>query len=107
MNMKKLVISPLTNKIYWASVDESAGRVTGKKENVTKDAVKVVFQHLTNLEDFQNNGFAGYEFPQIGTDETATICVFNSDTHICLPKKMYEHLLECKDICDYYTSNIY
>ena len=45
--MKKLVISEITNEIYYATVKDLGNglmEVTGKQENVTDSAVKLVFE---------------------------------------------------------------
>ena len=48
--MKKLVTTPLSNTIWWATVNEEKGMITGNKEDVTDNAVDAVFQHLMGLE---------------------------------------------------------
>ena len=37
--MKKLVTTPLSNTIWWATVNEEKGMITGNKEDVTDNAV--------------------------------------------------------------------
>ena len=101
--MKKLVTTPLTNTIWWATVNEEKGMITGNKEDVTDNAVDAVFQHLIGLEGFAENGFAGYEIPKKDSDETVTMAVFNNDTHVCVSKNLFEELKEYKamyeDLC--------
>ena len=60
--MKKLVTTPITNTIWWETVNEEKGMITGKREDVTDNAIDAVFQHLIGMEGFLDKGFAGYEF---------------------------------------------
>ena len=94
--MKKLVVTPLTNTIWWATVNEEKGMITGNKVDVTDNAVDAVFQHLTGLEGFAEKGFAGYEIPKKNSEETVTMAVFSNDTHVCVSKKLFEELKEYK-----------
>lgn len=96
--MKKLVTTPLSNTIWWATVNEEKGIITGCKEDVTDNAIDAVFQHLINMDGFSKNGFAGYEIPKKDSDETVTIAAFSNDTHVCVSKKLYEELLEYKEM---------
>lgn len=97
--MKKLVTTPLSNTIWWATVNEKNGTMnTSTRIDVTDNAVDAVFQHLMNLEGFAENGFAGYEIPKKNSEETVTMAVFKNDTHVCISKKLYEELLEYKDM---------
>ena len=51
--MKKLVTTPLSNTIWWATVNEKSGTMnTSTRVDVTDNAVDAVFQHLINLEGF-------------------------------------------------------
>lgn len=42
--MKGFGISPLTNKIYYGTQDPKKHMWTGKKEDVTDDAIRAVFE---------------------------------------------------------------
>jgi hypothetical protein len=90
--MKKLVTTPLTNTIWWATVNEDKGMITGNRVDVTDDAINAVFQHLINMDNFKEKGFAGYEIPRKEDDSFITICVFDSRRHICISKKLFEEL---------------
>ena len=96
--MKKLVTTPLTNTIWWATVNEEKGIITGNKEDVTDNAIDAVFQHLINMNSFSEKGFAGYEIPKKNSDETVSMAVFSNDTHVCISKKLYEELREYKEM---------
>ena len=58
--MKKLVTTPLTNTIWWATVDDKRGIITGDKKDVTDNAIQSVLDHLIGQEAFVKKGFAGY-----------------------------------------------
>lgn len=95
--MKKLVTTPLTNTIWWATVNEKTGTMnTQTRVDVTDDAIDAVFQHLINMEAFRERGFSGYEIPKRDSDDFVTIAAFSSETHVCISKKVYENLLKYK-----------
>lgn len=99
--MKKLVTTPLTNIIWWATVNEKTGTMcTDTRVDVTDNAIDAVFQHLIGLEGFSDKGFAGYEIPKKNSDEVITMCVFNNDTHVCINKELYEELLNYMKLYD-------
>lgn len=94
--MKKLVTTPLSNTIWWATVDEKKGIISNSKTkvDVTDNAIDAVFQHLINLDGFEEKGFAGYEIPKKDSDEFVTLAVFDSETHVCVERKLFEKLKE-------------
>lgn len=94
--MKKLVTTPFTNTIWWATVNEEKGLIAGNKENVTDNTIDAVFQHLIGLDGFSDKGFVGYEIPKRDSDEVATMCVFSKYTYVCIEKELYEELKEYK-----------
>ena len=95
--MKILVNAPLSNKIYWATVNEKTHTMnTSSRIDVTDNAVDVVFEHITNMEGFDEKGWAGYEYPERNSENVATLCVFKSDKAVCLSKEDYNKLLEYK-----------
>lgn len=102
--MKKLVNAPISNTIYWATVNKKTNVMnTETRIDVTDDAIDVVFEHITNLNGFKIDGLAGYKFPKRDSDEYATLCVFKSDKYVCISKDKYDELLEYKakyeDLC--------
>lgn len=96
--MKKLVTTPLSNTIWWATVNEEKGMITGNKVDVTDNAIDAVFQHLMNMDGFSENGFAGYEIPKKNSEDTVMMAVFSNDTHVCISKKLFEELKEYKSM---------
>lgn len=96
--MKKLVTTPLTNTIWWATVNEKNKTMnTSTRIDVTDNAIDAVFQHLMNLEGFEEKGFAGYRIPKLNSDETVTLCVFKDDKHVCVEKELFEELKAFKE----------
>lgn len=95
--MKKLITTPLTNTIWWATVNEEKGIITGDKRDVTDQAIDAVFQHLIGQDKFKETGFAGYEIPKKDSEDYVTIAAFKSD-HVCLTKELYDELLKYKSI---------
>lgn len=102
--MKKLVNAPISNTIYWATVNEKNHTMNADtRVDVTDNALDVVFEHITNMSGFDKNGFAGYEFPKKDSEDFATLCVYKSDKFVCISKEIYNELLEYKakyeDLC--------
>ena len=66
-NSKKLLASPLSNKIYLATARNTGNGnalVTGKKEDYTDEAINAVFTHMMYLAE--DTGFYEYEYPSQG-----------------------------------------
>lgn len=66
-NKKKLLVSPLTKKIYLVSAkDQGNGTfiATGKKEDYTDEAIEAVFTQMMYLAE--ETGFFEYEYPSKG-----------------------------------------
>lgn len=102
--MKKLVTTPLTNTIWYATVNEENGTMnTSTRVDVTDSAIDAVFYHLINFDLFKENGFMGYEIDKADKSGSATICVFDNNKHVCVSKEIYKELLEYKrkyeDLC--------
>lgn len=99
--MKKLVVAPISNTIYWATVNEKQGTMnTQTRVDVTEGAVDAVFQHFINMKEYDENGFFGYEIPKKNNEEIAIFCVYKNDEHITISKKLYQQLLEYKYMYD-------
>lgn len=94
MSNKKLVTTPLTNTIWWVTVNEEKGLITGNREDVTDDAIRAVKEHLTGQESFSESGFAGYEYRD-GDGGKITLCVFD-DRHVAMTTELYNELKEYK-----------
>ena len=92
--MKKLVNAPISNRIFWATVNEENGTMNPQtRVDVTDNAIDVVFYHLINLERYQKISFAGYEIPKIqNPDETITICAYDSSKYIAVGKDKYAEM---------------
>lgn len=59
-----------------------------------------MFQHLIGQDKFKETGFAGYEIPKNNSEGYVIMAAFNSDTHICLTKELYDELLKYKSMFD-------
>ena len=95
--MKKLVVAPISNTIYWATVNEKQGTMnTQTRVDVTDNAVDAVFQHFINMDKFEEDGFFGYEVPRMDGKKEVVFCVYDTDEHITISKKLYEELKEYK-----------
>jgi hypothetical protein len=95
--MRKLVCTPISNTIYWATVNEKKGTMnTETRIDVTDNALDVVFEHITSLEGFNKDGFAAYEFPRKDGGDPAMLCAFKSDMVTFISREKYNELLEYK-----------
>lgn len=58
MDMSKgFGVSPITNTIYYGTQDTSRQKWTGKKEDVTKDAIAAVYEwFMGNMEGLNEDG---------------------------------------------------
>lgn len=92
--MKKLVTAPLTRNIYYATVNEQKGIITGEKKDVTDNAIECVLDHFILDGKFKENGFSGYVYGK-KDGGNLTICAFD-DSHVCVTKKIYDELREYK-----------
>lgn len=99
--MKKLVVAPISNTIYWATVNEKQGTMnTQTRIDVTDDAVDAVFQHFIKMNKFEEDGFFGYEVPRMDGKKEVVFCAYDTDEHITISKKLYQQLLEYKYMYD-------
>lgn len=99
--MKKLVVAPISNTIYWATVNEKQGTMnTQTRIDVTDNAVDAVFQHFIKMNKFEEDGFFGYEVPRMDGKKEVVFCVYDTDEHITISKKLYQQLLEYKYMYD-------
>lgn len=91
--MKKLVTTPLTRTIYWATVNESKGLITGEKKDVTDNAINCVIDHFIYSEDFTEKGFTGYEYKKSNGDGKISICAYD-DRYVAIKKSVYDEMKE-------------
>jgi len=96
--MKKLVTTPISNTIWWATVNEEKGTMnTGTRVDVTDNAIGAVLEHFRNMDFSEKKGFSGYVYDNKNNDGTLTLCAYD-ERHITISKKIYDELLEYKKI---------
>ena len=92
--MKKLVTTPLSNTIWWASVNEEKGIMnTSTRVDVTDNAIAAVLDHLMNIDGFSSSGLTGYTYDK-KLGGTATICAIDNEKVMVISKSAYDKLLE-------------
>lgn len=101
--MKKLVNTPLSNTIWYATINEKNGTMsTSTRVDVTDSAVQAVADHFILMDEFRKDGFFGYEYDNKDKTNTLTLCAFDN-RHLVVSKKIYDELLEYKrkyeDLC--------
>ena len=85
--MKKLVNTPLSNTIWWATVNEKNGTMnTGTRVDVTDNAIDVVVSHIIGMKEYkERDGFSGYSFTK-KNGGTMTLCVIDEDKYKIVKK---------------------
>ena len=80
--MKKLVNTPLSNTIWWATVNEKNNTMnTSTRVDVTDDAIDVVVQHIVGMKEYkERDGYSGYSFTK-KNGGTMTLCVIDEDKY--------------------------
>jgi hypothetical protein len=90
-NKKKLVVTPLTRTIWWATVNESKGMIIGNnKVDVTDNAIESVLDHFILDDNFEEKGFSGYTYKNKDGNEV-TICGFD-ERHLAIDSKLWEEV---------------
>ena len=85
--MKKLVNTPLSNTIWWATVNEKNGIMnTGTRVDVTDNAIDVVVSHIIGMKEYkERDGYSGYSFTK-KNGGTMTLCVIDEDKYKIVKK---------------------
>ena len=85
--MKKLVNTPLSNTIWWATVNEKNGTMnTGTRIDVTDNAIDVVVSHIIGMKEYkERDGYSGYSFTK-KNGGTMTLCVIDEDKYKIVKK---------------------
>ena len=85
--MKKLVNTPLSNTIWWATVNENNGTMnTNTRVDVTNNAIDVVVQHIIGMKEYkERDGYSGYSFTK-KNGGTMTLCVIDEDKYKIVKK---------------------
>lgn len=86
--MKKLVNTPLSNTIWWATVNENNGTMnTSTRVDVTDNAIDVVVQHIIGMKEYrERDGYSGYSFTK-KNGGTMTLCVIDEDKYKIVKKE--------------------
>ena len=86
--MKKLVNTPLTNTIWWATVNENNNTMnTSTRVDVTDNAIDVVVQHIIGMKEYkERDGFSGYSFAK-KNGGNMTLCVIDEDKYKIVKKE--------------------
>ena len=92
--MKKLVTTPLTRTIYWATVDDKKGLITGEKRDVTDNAVECVLNHFIYSSDFKEKGFSGYTYNKSDGEGKLVICAYDDTLNVTVKKSLYDEMKE-------------
>lgn len=96
--MKKLVNTPLSNTIWWATVNDSNGTMnTNTRVDVTDNAIQAVLSHIMALDGFKENGFSGYTYNRKDDSGELTLCAIDSKKMKVVTIEDYNRLKEMKN----------
>ena len=86
--MKKLVNTPLSNTIWWATVNDKNGTMnTSTRVNVTDNAIDAVVNHIIMMKEYkERDGYSGYSFTK-KNGGTLTLCVIDEDKYQIVKKE--------------------
>ena len=86
--MKKLVNTPLSNTIWWATVNENNNTMnTSTRVNVTDNVIDVVVQHIVGMKEYkERDGYSGYCFTK-KNGGNITLCVIDNDKYKIVKKE--------------------
>ena len=86
--MKKLVNTPLSNTIWWATVNDKNNTMnTSTRVDVTDNAIDVVVQHIIGMKEYkERDGYSGYSFTK-KNGGTMTLCVIDEDKYKIVKKR--------------------
>lgn len=95
--MKRLVNTPLSNTIWWATVNENNGTMnTSTRIDVTDNAIQSVLDHIMMLDGFKEGGFAGYNYNRKDNRGELTLCAIDSNKMKVITIEDYNRLKEIK-----------
>ena len=85
--MKKLVNTPLSNTIWWATVNDKNNTMnTNTRVDVTDNAIDVVVSHIIGMKEYkERDGYSGYSFTK-KNGGTMTLCVIDEDKYKIVKK---------------------
>ena len=86
--MKKLVNTPLSNTIWWATVNDKNGTMnTSTRVDVTDNAIDAVVNHIIMMKEYkERDGYSGYSFTK-KNGGTMTLCVIDEDKYQIVKKE--------------------
>ena len=89
--MKKLVNTPLSNTIWWATVNDKNNTMnTSTRVDVTDNVIDVVVQHIIGMKEYkERDGYSGYSFSK-KNGGTMTLCVIDEDKYRIVKKEDIE-----------------
>lgn len=86
--MKKLVNTPLSNTIWWATVNEKNNTMNiSTRVDVTDNAIDVVVSHIVGMKEYkERDGYSGYSFSK-KNGGVMTLCVIDEDKYEIVKKE--------------------
>ena len=95
-NKKKLVVTPLTKTIWWATVNEAKHIIVGNnKVDVTDDAIEAVLDHFMLDDAFKNKGFSGCVYDK-NDGGTLSLCAYD-ERYVVVKKELFDELKKYKE----------
>ena len=95
--MKKLVNTPLTNTIWYATVNEKNGTMnTSTRIDMTDNAIQSVLDHIIMKDGFRENGFAGYTYSKKDKSGELTLCAIDDTKMKVITMEDYNKYMELR-----------
>ena len=96
--MKKLVNTPLTNTIWYATINEKNGTMnTSTRVDVTDNAIQAVLDHIMMMDGFKDNGFAGYTYnKRDNSGDSLTLCAIDDTKMKVIAMADYNKYMELR-----------
>jgi hypothetical protein len=96
--MKKLVNTPLSNTIWWATINEKNGTMnTSTRVDVTNNALQSVLDHIIMMDMFKDEGFAGYTYSRKDNSGNLTLCAIDENKMKVISIEDYNKFKEIKN----------
>ena len=95
--MKKLVNTPLTNTIWYATINEKNGTMnTSTRIDMTDNAIQCVLDHIVMMDGFKDNGFAGYTYKKKDNSGELTLCAIDNTKMKVITIEDYNKYMELR-----------
>lgn len=97
--VKKLVVSPDTNIIWFAKVNEESHRMSHYRVDVTESALKAVVDHLANKKEYKDVRCSGYVYSKAMEDGKIALALYDVDKFTVVKSEELQKLVDEFNTC--------